>query len=82
MIDVGEGNFRIYIEYAKKDKNGNVEEPGSLDFDINSGGGKLESKMNNIGLVIDLAGIKRLMTIRGNWDSENGKRGYLSKTGP
>src|SRR5690606_4234465 len=28
LIDVGDGNFRIYIEYAKKDKNGNVEKSG------------------------------------------------------
>lgn len=73
LIDVGDGNFRIYIEYDKKDKDGNVEETGSLDFDINSVAESWKSKMNNIGLVIDLAGIKRLMTIRGNWDSENGK---------
>jgi hypothetical protein len=79
LIDVGEGNFRIYIEYDKKDKNGNVETPGSLDFDINSLTESWKSKMNNIGLVIDLAGIKRLMTIRGNWDSENGKEATYPK---
>lgn len=79
LIDVGDGNFRIYIEYAKKDKNGNVEESGSLDFDINSVVESWKSKMNNIGLVIDLAGIKRLMTIRGNWDSENGREAAYPK---
>ena len=79
LIDLGDGNFRIYIEYAKKDKDGNVEEPGSLDFDINSVAESWKSKMNNIGLVIDLAGIKRLMTIRGNWDSENGKEATYPK---
>ena len=79
LIDVGDGNFRIYIEYDKKDKNGNVEESGSLDFDINSVAESWKSKMNNIGLVIDLAGIKRLMTIRGNWDSENGKESTYPK---
>lgn len=79
LIDVGDGNFRIYIEYDKKDKNGNVEESGSLDFDINSVAESWKSKMNNIGLVLDLAGIKRLMTIRGNWDSENGKESTYPK---
>ncbi|WP_394747130.1 hypothetical protein [Spongiimicrobium salis] len=73
LIDVGDGNFRIYIEYAKTDNNGGVEEAGSLEFDINSVAKSWKSKMNNIGLVIDLAGIKRLMTIRGNWDSKNGE---------
>ena len=79
LIDAGDGNFRIYIEYDKKDKNGNVEESGSLDFDINSVAESWKSKMNNIGLVIDLAGIKRLMTIRGKWDSENGKESTYPK---
>ncbi|MBN1340687.1 MAG: hypothetical protein JXA03_15265, partial [Bacteroidales bacterium] len=79
LIDLGDGNFRIYIEYAKKDKDGNIEETGSLDFDINSVAESWKSKMNNIGLVIDLAGIKRLMTIRGNWDSENGKEATYPK---
>jgi hypothetical protein len=31
-----------------------------------------KSRMGNIGLVVDLAGIDRLMTIRGNWDSKKG----------
>ncbi len=44
LIDVGDGNFRIYIEYDKKDKDGNVEQAGSLDFDINSVSGKLEKQ--------------------------------------
>ncbi|MCG6190383.1 hypothetical protein [Maribellus maritimus] len=79
LIDVGDGNFRIYIEYDKKDKNGNVEQSGELDFDINSVAESWKGKMNNIGLVIDLAGIKRLMTIRGNWDSENGKEATYPK---
>jgi hypothetical protein len=79
LIDVGDGNFRIYIEYAQKDKNGNVQESGSLDFDINSVAESWKSKMNNIGLVIDLAGIERLMTIRGNWDSANGKESTYPK---
>ena len=79
LIDVGDGNFRIYIEYDKKDKDGNVEQAGSLDFDINSVAESWKSKMNNIGLVIDLAGIERLMTIRGNWDSENGAEASYPK---
>lgn len=73
LIDVGDGNFRIYIEYAKTDNDGNVEDAGELEFDINSVAKSWKSKMNNIGLVIDLAGIERLMTIRGNWDSKNGE---------
>ncbi len=66
-------NFKLYIEYAKTDDDGSVEEKGSLEFDIDSVAKSWKSKMNNIGLVMDLAGIERLMTIRGNWDSKNGE---------
>lgn len=74
LIDVGDGNFRIYIEY--KAKSGNGEQKGSLDFNINSVANDVaetwKSRMGNIGLVVDLAGINRLITIRGNWDSKKG----------
>ena len=76
LIDVGDGNFRIYIEYEQKDNNGNQQAKGSLDFDIDSMAANVadtwKSRMGNIGLVVDLAGISRLMTIRGNWDSKKG----------
>ena len=76
LIDVGDGNFRIYIEYEQNDKDGNPQSKGKLDFDIDSLANNVadswKSKMENIGLVIDLAGIERLMTIRGSWDSKKG----------
>lgn len=73
LIDVGDGNFRIYIEYEQKDSNGTQQAKGSLDFDIDSlGADAWKSRMGNIGLVVDLAGIARLMTIRGTWDSKKG----------
>ena len=76
LIDVGDGNFRIYIEYEQKDDDGNTQNKGDLNFDINSLASDVadtwKSRMGNIGLVIDLAGIDRLMTIRGNWDSKKG----------
>ena len=75
LIDVGDGNFRIYIEYKGKDENDN-DVDGGLDFSISSLANDVadtwKSRMGNIGLVIDLAGIKRLMTIRGSWDSQKG----------
>jgi hypothetical protein len=70
LIDVGDGNFRIYIEYEQ----GGTQ--GDLDFDISSLAQDVadtwKSRMGNIGLVVDLAGIERLMTIRGSWDSKKG----------
>ena len=71
LIDLGDGNFRIYIEYKSKDE-GDNDVNGDLDFDIDSLADTWKSRMGNIGLVVDLAGIDRLMTIRGSWDSEKG----------
>ena len=76
LIDVGDGNFRIYIEYEQKDADGNQQAKGNLDFNIDSMAASVadtwKSRMGNIGIVVDLAGIERLMTIRGNWDSKKG----------
>lgn len=76
LIDVGDGNFRIYIEYEQKDESGNTQTKADLDFSINSLANDVvdtwKSRMGNIGLVVDLAGIDRLMTIRGSWDSKKG----------
>ena len=69
LIDLGKDKFRIYIEYKGKSA-------GKLDFDIRSTAQNpadtWKSHMSNIGLVLDLAGIERLVTIRGNWDSKKG----------
>src|SRR5690349_7975154 len=76
LIDVGDGNFRIYIEYAQKDQDGNQQAKGSLDFDIDSMAANVadtwKSRMGNIALVVDLAGIDRLISIKGSWDSKKG----------
>jgi hypothetical protein len=76
LIDTGDGNFRIYIEYEQKDDGGATQATGALDFDIDSTAADVaktwKSRMENIALVVDLAGINRLMTIRGAWDSKKG----------
>lgn len=79
LINIDEGSFRIYIEYknAPQVPEGDDQPAdGKLDFDINSLANDVadtwKSRMGNIGLVIDLAGIDRLMTIRGSWDSAKG----------
>ncbi len=80
LINLGDGTFRVYIEY-KADKiqtqgGGTKNAKGALDFDVNSFANNLadqwKSKMGNVGVVIDLGPIKRLMTIKGNWDSQKG----------
>lgn len=78
LIDLG-GAFKIYLEY-KADKiqtpGGPKNAVGGLDFDINSFTSTVadqwKSKMANVGVVIDLGPIKRLMTIKGNWDAKKG----------
>lgn len=78
LIEVG--SFRIYIEY-KADKvakpgGGTKDLGGALNFDVdsfaNNVADKWKSKMSNVGLVVDLGPIKRLMTIKGNWDAKKG----------
>jgi hypothetical protein len=70
LIDLGDGNFRIYIQYKPK----NV--PGALDYDVDSAAANIadtwKSNMEGIALVVDLAGIDALMTISGRWDSKKG----------
>jgi hypothetical protein len=83
LIELGD-SFKIYLEYQAKvqvDKNNFKNSAGSLDFDVNSFANDLadswKSKMSNLGMVVDLGGIKRLMTIKGNWNSQKGvEAGY------
>jgi len=82
LIEIG-SSFKIYIEY-KADKikkaaaqgGGTKNAVGLLDFDVDSFAGNLEdkwkSRMSNVALVVDLGPIKRLMTIKGNWDAKKG----------
>lgn len=78
LIELG-GAFKIYLEY-KADKiqtpGGSKNAKGGLDFDVNSFAGGLadqwKSKMSNVSVVVDLGPIKRLMTVKGNWDAKKG----------
>ncbi|MCB9336750.1 MAG: hypothetical protein H6577_01345 [Lewinellaceae bacterium] len=80
LINLGGGTLRIYIEYKadkiQKQGGGTKNAKGALDFDVDSFANNLadqwKSKMGNVGVVIDLGPIKRLMTIKGNWDSQKG----------
>lgn len=79
LIELG-SSFKIYIEYKAdniKKQNGSTKNAkGKLDFDIDSFKNTVEdrwkSMMSNVALVVDLGPIKRLMTIKGNWDAKNG----------
>ena len=78
LVEVG-GAFKIYIEY----KAANIKIPGgaktlagTLNFDVDSfasnAADRWKSMMNDVALVVDLGPIKRLMTIKGNWNAQNG----------
>jgi hypothetical protein len=79
LIELG-GAFKIYIEYKadkiKKPDGSTKNVKGQLDFDIdsftNTVADRWKSMMSNVALVVDLGPIKRLMTIKGNWDAKNG----------
>ncbi len=69
----------IYIEYAvtsspKKDPKQFI---GNFDFDVDSFASDLantwKGRMNNLAMVVDLGPLKRLMTIKGNFNSQKGK---------
>jgi hypothetical protein len=79
LIEVS-GAFKIYIEYKasniQKPDGGTKSLPGSLNFDVdsfaNNASDRWKSLMSDVALVVDLGPIDRLMTIKGNWNAQNG----------
>jgi hypothetical protein len=79
LIEVG-GAFKIYIEYKAsnlvKPDGSTKSVPGSLNFDVDSFANNVadrwKSLMSDVALVVDLGPISRLMTIKGNWNAQNG----------
>jgi hypothetical protein len=73
---VDEDFLKIYIEYDKRDKNGNKLSDGKLNFGIDSAAAEMGkrwlSKVNDIGMVVDLGPLERLMMIKGKFDAEKG----------
>ncbi len=75
---VNESFLKIYVEYsfAKNDKTGTAARPGLLQFGLDSAaaeGKKWLSGVNDIGMVVDLGAIKRLVTIKGSLDAKHGE---------
>jgi len=74
---INEKFLKIYVEYAKKNKAGTTtDSPGSLRYGFDSSaadvGKKWLSKVNDIGMVVDLGPLSRLMMIKGKFDAEKG----------
>ena len=75
LIKLGDA-LRIYLEYKAQKQGAGSPAAGKLDFDVDSFAAGVadqwKSRMTNIAVVVDLGPIKRLMTIKGNWDSKKG----------
>ena len=74
---IDESFLKIYVEYefAKNDKNGTPARPGVLQFGFDSAaaeGQKWLAKVNDIGMVVDLGSIERLVTIKGRFEAQHG----------
>ncbi len=70
---IDEEKLKIYIEYAAKDKDENVKGKGSFKFDVDAEAAKWVNKMNDVTMVVDLLTFKRILLIRGKFDTEKGK---------
>jgi hypothetical protein len=73
---INEDFIKIYVEYAKKDAAGVKQQDGSLRFGFDAlaqnVADKWLSKVNDIGMVVDLGDLKRIMIIKGRFDAEKG----------
>lgn len=73
---INEEFLKLYVEYAKKDKNGTTTADGRVRYGFDAiaddFGKKWLSKVNDIGMVVDLGPLKRLMIIKGRFDAEKG----------
>lgn len=67
------GLLKVYVEYTATDKNGNVDSPGILNVDINSQVNNWVNKLNDVTMVVDLLGMKRLFMIVGKFDTAKGE---------
>jgi hypothetical protein len=74
---INEEFLKLYVEYAKKNKDGTATtEAGRVRYGFDAAaanpGKKWLSKVNDIGMVVDLGPLKRLMMIKGRFDAEKG----------
>jgi hypothetical protein len=73
---INEEFLKVYVEYAKKNKSGVTTSDGKLRFGFDAAaadlGKKWLSKVNDIGMVVDLGSLTRLMIIKGKFDAQKG----------
>ena len=76
--------LKVYVEYKTSKKNNPATAKSKLDFDINFAetAESWKSRMNDLAMVVDLGPMKRLMTIKGNFNSKKGvETGYEGDIG-
>ncbi|MEI6847185.1 MAG: hypothetical protein WCK32_03970 [Chlorobiaceae bacterium] len=77
LVDVT--GLKIYVEY-KATKKAGIDPPkeyiGKFDFDVDSFAADMskswKGRMNSMAMVVDLGPLKRLLTIKGNFNSQKG----------
>jgi len=71
--------LKIYLEYKTKNKDGSSLVKSLLNFDVDSfaSADPWKSRMDNLSVVVDLGSMKRLMTVKGNFDSRKGKESAI-----
>ncbi len=79
-------SLKIYIDYQTAHTQNNTTDyvDSKLNFDIDSfvtdAAKTWKSRLNNVAMVVDLGSFERLMTIKGNFDAQQGKEsGYEGK---
>ena len=78
---INEKEVKVYVEYAKRDKNGNnVKDAGGNDigkgfvnYNLDSTARQWANKLDGVTMYVDLLDMKRLFLIRGKLDTEKGK---------
>ena len=69
LVDVT--GLKIYVEY-KATKKGSPDFIGKFDYDVDSLAKSWKGRMNSISMVVDLGPLERLLTIKGNFNSQSG----------
>jgi hypothetical protein len=64
--------LKIYVEYKATKKDSPDDFIGKFDYDVDSLAKSWKGRMNSISMVVDLGPLKRLLTIKGNFNSGKG----------
>jgi hypothetical protein len=86
---IDESYLKVYVEYKADTQNADKSinnRTGSLNYDVDSFATNVadrwKSRMNNLAMVVDLGPLKRLVTIKGNFDAKKGvEASYVGDAG-